>query len=347
MTASDIATIDANALLELDTVSDGPVDLSHLSPEKRDRLKMCVGEWHGAAKRLVTELYTMSHQLAEMREILGEQFYSFCEHELGIKRRTVFRYLQVNKVLSVHFMDNGKLTIADHSITQRALLLLSPTTDSSVMDEVKTAMNDGKIVDAALLQEMLARHKAESEMRLASAQAESQAALRTMDRKLELTELELARTKRDAESQEEMLRRNRQQAALLDEENRTLRAAATEVRFEKQDVEIVPPGYKSTLDAIQDKQQQLQKLTAEEESLQRSVVVLNERHAQAQAQLDSMLASTANFRELQAAVEALMSRYPIDTLVTLANRERSVKGAYHSLGTTMTLFGAQLIKAGE
>lgn len=348
MTLSGMVTVEETVVLDADRVSHVPVDLSSLPAEKLNELNVCVAEWRSAGRRLIRELFTMTQQLATMQEILQDQFYSYVDRELGVQRKTAYRYLHINKVLISHFTNDGQLTLTDsQNITQRALMLLSPTTDSAVMDEVKTALTAGQTVDVPYLQEVISRHEAEHATRLASAQAEAQAAVKALERRLEQTELQLARSQRDADSQAEMLRRNKETAQLLEQENRELRSAATEVRYEEKQVEVIPPGFKSVAEAIEAKELQLSELAQAEQRLKQGVEELNAQRSNAQQELDSLVASTANFRSLQAQLETLIGRYPMDTLVALANRERSIKAAYQALGQTMSLFGEQLIRAGD
>lgn len=345
MSASEVGFL-AQQVVEFDAESDAvsAVDLTDISDENRAVLHTCVAEYRSAGRRVVSELLTMTEQLVRIQEIVGgRRFYPFVRNELGLSKRTISRYLHLHKVLQQHFAIEGKVPLSvANSISSRALELLSPDTDASVIQEVRSVIDGGGKIDSRAVEAILAKREADHAAALASAQADAQAATRSLDRSRDQHAVELARAQRELSSQTELLRRAEQNSQILEEENDALRRQSTEVRFEEKKVEIVPPGYSSIQEAIDAKKGELTDLAAREESTARSIAALEEQRQTMEAKLIAFNASVGQFIAMKDQVDALISTFPLASLKELAAGDKNISTALSALGQTMTLFGEQL-----
>lgn len=147
--------------------------LADLSSDSLIRLRMSVSEFRSSGRRLIGELYVMTQQLCVMQEILGDNFRSFVQSELDLGNRMISRYMHINKVLKTHFSHNGQVDLSEaNAFTQRALALLSPTTDSHVVDELRVIASQGKNIDHHVVMEAMNKAEADAVAQLASAQAD-------------------------------------------------------------------------------------------------------------------------------------------------------------------------------
>ncbi|UTY55887.1 hypothetical protein [Massilia sp. erpn] len=325
-----------------------PLDLADVSEENRAVLNTCVAEYRSAGRRVVSELLTMTEQLVKMREILGDRhFYPFVRNELGLKKRTITRYLHLNKVLQQHFAVEGKVPLAvTNSISQRALLLLSPETDAAVIQEVKAVIDDGGKIDSRAVEQILAEREAAHAAQLAGAQAEAQSAARALERQRDQHVLELARAQRELGSQTELLRRAEETSQILEQENDTLRRQATEVRYEEKKVEVIPAGFTSLQEAIDAKRGEINALASEQDGIAGNIAALKEKRRVLEQQLAPLSDGVDDFLALKGQIEALITRFPLGLLKELGVGDKTVKLALAGLGQTMKLFGEQLSAAG-
>jgi hypothetical protein len=348
MSASEVGFL-AQQVVEFDAESDAvtAVDLTDISEENRAVLHTCVAEYRSAGRRVVSELLTMTEQLVKIQEIVGgRRFYPFVRNELGLSKRTISRYLHLNKVLQQHFAIEGKVPLSlTNSISSRALELLSPDTDASVIQEVRSVIDAGGKIDSRAVEAILARREAreaDHAAALASAQADVQAATQSLDRSRDQHAVELARAQRELSSQTELLRRAEQSSQILEEENNALRRQSTEVRFEEKRVEIVPPGYSSIQEAIDSKKGELSELAAREESTARNIAALEEQRRAMEEKLAAFNASVGQFIAMKDQVDVLISTFPLASLKEMAAGDKNIAAALSALGQTMTLFGEQL-----
>jgi hypothetical protein len=321
------------------------LDLGDLSSENLIRLRMSVSEFRSAGRRLIGELYVMTQQLCVMRDILGERFRVFVESELGLTPRTISRYMHINKVLNVHFTVDGQVDLNEaNAFTQRALALLSPTTDNHVVEELRELASQGKSIDHNVVMEVMNKSEADAVAQLASAQADLTSKTRQLAEMQQQRELERARNQREMESQAEMLRRGEQRRKDLEEEIAKLQAQETEVRYEPK--EVVPEGYATVEEAIRAKTRELQSLASQRDAVAADISTLTEQQQKLQDAVQQTSASAAQFIAMKEQAEALIAQFPIALLKSLSDKNPTVRSAIASLGETFVLFGQQLSKAG-
>jgi hypothetical protein len=352
MAVNEVAFL-AVADAEHDLVADDDIpanyDLTGVSEGDLSVLKTCVTEYNSAARRVVSELVVMTEQLATIQKIIPRRrdFYAFARNELGVGKRTITRYLHLHKVLQQHFAVDGKVPAQIGSaFSQRALLLLSPDTDESVILELKSVIDEGGKVETKDVESLLAKRDAEHRAQLASAQADLQAVSRELGRTRDQAAIELARTQRELSAQTELLRRAESNGRVLEEENTTLRRQATEVRYETKHVEIIPAGYASVQEAIEKKEGELSELTTRQHSAAENVAALEAQKAALEEKLANFRAGIDEFLAMKDSVEALIGKFPMGMVKEMGAGDKTVKAAMTSLGRTMILFGEQLNSAG-
>jgi hypothetical protein len=321
------------------------LDLSDLPDEDVMRLRMAVSEFTSSGRRLIGELYVMTQQLCVMREILGERFRTFVEAQLGLAPRMISRYMHINKVLNTHFTIDGQVDLAEvNNFTERALALLSPSTDTQVVEELRVLASQGKSIDHNVVINAINQADADAVAQLASAQADLTAKTRQLADMTQQREIERARNQREVESQAEMLRRADQRRNDLEEEIAKLRSAQTEVRFEVQ--EKVPAGYATAEEAVNAKNRELDILTAQRQAVSNEIAELTEKQKSIETSIQQTTAGTAQFLKMKEQADALISQFPMALLKSLSEKDPTVKSAIASLGETFVLFGQQLTKAG-
>jgi hypothetical protein len=325
----------------------GEIDLNDLSEENRAALHSCVSEYRSAGRRVVSELLIMTEQLVKIQEIVGgRRFYPFVRNELGLSKRTISRYLHLNKVLQQHFAVEGKVPLSvANAISSRALEMLSPDTDEAVIQEVKSVIDGGGKIDSRSVETILAKREADHTAALAGAQADVHAATQALERSRDLHAVELARAQRELTSQTELLRRAEQNGQILEEENAALRSQSTQVRFEEKRIDVIPPGYTSVQDAIASKQAELDDLAAREESANRMLAALEQQRREMEEKLALFNASVGEFVAMKNQVDHLISTFPLASLKEMAASDKTINAALSTLGQTMMLFGEQLKSA--
>lgn len=321
------------------------LDLSDLPAEDLMRLRMAVSEFSSSGRRLIGELYVMTEQLRVMRDILGDRFREFVEAQLGLSPRMITRYMHINKVLNAHFSVDGKIDLAEaNSFTQRALALLSPSTDTQVVEELREMASQGKSIDHNVVINALNQAEADAVAQLASAQADLTTKTRQLAEMAQQREVERARNQREVESQAEMLRRAEQRRSDLEEEIEKLRSQETQVQF--QEKEVVPAGYASAEEAIAAKTRELDTLIAQRESVSTEIAALTDQQKKLQTAVQQTNAGAAQFLAMKEQADTLIAQFPIALLKSLSEKDPTVKSAIASLGETFVLFGQQLTKAG-
>lgn len=338
---SAVSSSDTSVLrAELDAL-----DLSDLSAESVTRLRMSVSEFRSSGRRLIGELYMMTTQLCVMQDILGDRFRPFVEAQLGLAPRMVSRYMHINKVLSTHFSRDGQIDLSEaNAFTQRALALLSPTTDTHVVEELRVLASQGKSIDHNVVMEVMNKSEADAVAQLASAQADLTAKTRQIAEINQQREVERARNQRELDSQAEMLRRAEQRRTDLEEEIEKLRSQETEVRFEAK--EVVPEGYASVEEAISAKTRELEMLATKRQAVSNEIETLTEQQQRLQDAVKQTSVSASQFLAMKEQTNALIAQFPIALLKSLSEKDPTVKAAIASLGETFVLFGQQLGKAG-
>lgn len=321
------------------------LDLSDLPAESMMRLRMSVSEFRSSGLRLLGELYMMTTQLKVMQEILGDRFRAFCAAELKLEPRSVSRYMHINKIISTHFEVDGKVDLDEvNAFTQGALALLSPTTDTTVVAELRELAQQGTRIDPKVVMEVMNKSEADAVAQLASAQADLTAKTRQIAEINQQREVERARNQRELDSQAEMLRRAEQRRTDLEEEIAKLRSQVTEVRFETK--EVVPEGYASVEEAINAKTRELDQLAAKRQAVSSEIETLTEQQQRLQDAVQQTSASASQFLAMKEQTNALIAQFPIALLKSLSEKDPTVKAAIASLGETFVLFGQQLGKAG-
>ena len=335
------------AVLDTNVVRTGySMIMNRLSSEDVMRLSMCVSEFRSAGRRLIGELYVMTQQLCVMREILGDDFRAFVQSELDLGNRMISRYMHINLVLKTHFTVNGQVDLTEaNAFTQRALALLSPSTDSHVVDELREIAAQGKTIDEKVVIEAMHRAEADAVAQLASAQADLTTKTRQLEDLQQQREVERSRTQREVESQAEMLRRAEQRRVDLEDQIQRLRLQATEVRFETK--EVVPEGFASVEDAIAEKNRELTMLLEKRQAISDEIESMSDQQKKQQDALKQTDASSSQFLLMKDQADALIAQFPLPFLRSLSGKDKAVKAAIIALGETFTLFGQQLAKAGE
>lgn len=340
-----VADVDMDGDLMSDADIPATYDLSGVSEGDLSVLKTCVTEYNSAARRVVGELVVMTEQLATIQKIIPRRrdFYAFARNELGVGKRTITRYLHLHKVLQQHFAVDGKVPAqVGSAFSQRALLLLSPDTDESVILELKSVIDEGGKIETKDVESLLAKREAEHAAQLAAAQADLQKLSRELDRTRDQAAIELARTQRELSAQTELLRRAETNSEMLEEENTSLRRQATEVRYETKNVEIVPAGYTSVQEAIDKKEGELSELASRERSVAESIAALEAQKTALEEKLAAFHAGIDDFLNMKDTVEALIGKFPMGMVKEMGAGDNAVKSAIASLGKTMILFGEQL-----
>lgn len=328
--------------IQLQTAS--TLNLSDLSSDDMLRLRMSVNEFRSAGRRMVGELYVMTTQLSVMKEILGDRFRAFVEGELGLSPRMVTRYMHVHNVLNTHFMVEGKVDLSEaNAFTQRALALLTPTTETTVVESLREMAREGTTINEKIVMDVMSKAEEDAVAQLASTQADLTARTRELDSERQAREVERARAQREISSQAELIRRGEQRAKDLEDDLQKLQKQATQVQF--QDKEVVPAGYASVEAAIAAKTAELQALANQREALSTSVQNLTEQQQQLQVSIEQTNAGAEKFLEMKAQADALIAHFPTALLKSLSESDPTVKAAIASLGQTMVLFGQQLAKA--
>jgi myosin heavy subunit len=323
----------------------GALDLSDLSSENLMRLRMSVSEFRSSGRRLIGELYVMTQQLCIMRDVLGERFRAFVEAELGLAPRMISRYMHINKVLNTHFSVDGQIDLNEaNAFTQRALALLSPSTDTQVVEELRELASQGTTIDHNVVMNALNQAEADAVAQLASTQADLTAKTRQLAEIAQQREVERARNQREVESQAELLRRAEQRRNDLEEEIAKLRSQETQVRFEEK--EVVPAGYTSVEEAISAKNRELESLVGQREAVSAEIGTLTEQQKKLQEAVQQTSASASQFLAMKEQADTLIAQFPIALLKSLSEKDPTVKAAIASLGQTFVLFGQQLAKAG-
>lgn len=323
-----------------------PVDLTSLSAEDALRLRMSVLEFRSAGRRLIGELYVMTEQLCVMSDILGDSFRDFARNELGLANRMISRYMHINMVLKTHFTVDGKVNLDEaNAFTQRALALLSPTTDTEVVDQLRELAAQGASIDDKVVLEVMNRSEADAVAQLASAQADLASKERELTDLAQRREIERARHMREGESQAEMLRRSDQRRKDLEEEIAKLRAQPAEVRFEPK--EVVPEGFASVSDAIAAKTRELEGLSAKRNEVAADVEALAQQQKNLQQAVQAASVGAAQFMAMKEQADKLIAQFPIALLKSLSDESPDVSAAIASLGSTFVLFGQQLNKAAQ
>lgn len=343
MTPSVVNESNATALQHFSSDSTS-LDLNDLSSECLIRLRMSVSEFRSAGRRLVGELYVMTTQLCVMRDILGDRFRPFVERELDLSARTVSRYMHMHKVLTTHFMVEGKVNLDEaNAFTQRALALLSPTTDSQVVLDLRELASKGEHIDEKLVLEVMSKAEEDAVTKLASTQADLTALTRDLESVRQAREVERAKAQRELASQSEMLRRGEQRSRDLEQEIAKLRGQETQVRFEEK--EVVPAGYASVEAAIAAKTGELAALAGQRDEISTEIQSLAERQSKLRQAVEQTNAGAAQFVAMKEQADALIAHFPLALLKSLSEKDQTVKAAIKTLGQTMVLFGEQLAKA--
>jgi len=321
------------------------LDLGNLSSEDQMRLRMSVSEFRSSGRRLIGELYVMTQQLCLMRDILGDRFRSFVEAELGLAPRMISRYMHINKVLNTHFTVDGQVDLNEaNAFTQRALALLSPSTDTSVVEELRALASQGTTIDHNVVINALNQAEADAVTQLASAQSDLTAKTRQLADLAQQREVERARNQREVESQAELLRRAEQRRSDLEAEIEKLRSQETQIKFEEK--EVVPAGYASVEEAINAKNRELESLVGQREAVAAEIGTLTEQQKKLQDAVQQTSASATQFLAMKEQADTLIAQFPIALLKSLSEKDPAVKTAIASLGETFVLFGQQLSKAG-
>lgn len=335
--ATNIAISEPSAVPSFNNNLTSGIDLSEFSHQQVMEIQLYVGQFRMSQQRLGKELLYMTQQLVWLQEILKEKFQQFAYIELKIQPRTLRRYLSVNKVLRAKFMTDGEINYVQASqFTQNALVLLSPETDEEVMTELRAMADKGVKIDEQAVRKLLESQNQDYEARLASTQAEADAAIKELEAIKTQRELEVARLERKLSSNEELLRRAAENKAALEEENAKLQKSTTTVEI--QEVEVVPAGYKSTMEAVNEAKRALADANAQVEQLKK-------RSEEIKASIAELECGADEVMKLKSQVDTLLTKYPVSRLKALSSADGNIQALIAGLGHSMIEMGRQLTTA--
>lgn len=321
-------------------------DFGDLDTTQQLALRICVSEFRSAGRRVASELFAMTSQLAVMQEILGPRFMDFAVAELGLNSRTVYRYLHSHAVLKAHFSSGELINVGEASnFTQNALALLSPSTDELVISELKLLAQEGKKIDEKIVRQVFERQEESQAGLLASAQAELAMTSKSLDRERQLREAEQGRTGRELANNAELLRRSEQTRDALIAEIEVLKQKETIVTTQTVEVEIVPKGYSTAEEAVKAKTDELNKLNDQIRLTTKSLDESAEKKRVLDEKLAELSAGAEEFLQLKSQLDSLMVKFPIAMMKAMSSSDKTIKSAIKGLGQTMVCFGNQLTSA--
>lgn len=333
-----------------DVIKASSIDLSDLTPDQYATLSTAAHLVAQANQAITMQMYVMAEQLQIMFQILGrDRFYVFASETFGLNRKRVERMFRIHRVLDAHFSEaQGKFhPHVVQNFSQSALLMLADDTESEaigeVIGELKELSKTGKVTEK-MVQELLDKHKRESDEGIKALNAELDLERRRAREAEERAQNDTARLRLQAESQAESLRRVTDERDELQSEYAQLEEKLRSVKPTEKIVEkeVAPEGYSSALEAVDDMNRKLREKSDELRRKQDELQALEQQSAQVRQQLDAKRAGADTYARLQERVEELMMMFPASLLASVAEADPEVKSAIHALGKALTIAGQQL-----
>lgn len=316
-----------------------------LDNDKLVALSLYVAEFREIEKRIANDFVTMSTRLALIKEILGEHFMPFAQQELGLKTRTIQRYLSLHQVMSNRFSHDGRIDIVEvQQFTQGALALLAPETDEDVITEIRTLAKSQKINEETIKQ-VIASRDADYEARLHLAASEAETATRKMHEAQQKLELETARQASLVARQEELTRRGKEQIAALEADLERAQKQETVVTEKVVEKEVVPEGYVTLAEAIDDATRKLNKAKLDAETAEREASAAQLKADALKSDLRAVELDTQDFGRVKRLLDEVMAALPRAQIEALSNSNPDLKKAFHDTGSALVFFGNSLVAA--
>lgn len=317
------------------------IDLSDLSNEQASAVRTLVGESRLLQRRIGYDQAHLAVRLSKLYDIVGKQrFAPFVQAELDISERTARRYLHVSRVIDAHFRDNqGRLELERvRKVNLKAFGLLSADTDDTVIADIKEIADNGGKVDEEAVKQILSARDVDYEARIASVEANAEAAKTALQSAREQHEAEMFRMSRQMETNSELLRRATAQLEALQEEHDAIKAKPiVEERIVTK--EVVPQEYTDVVEAVSAEQRKLSEIQSKRAHTEQQIAEL-ERQRQ---QLAESQAGAEEILKLREQIESIMLKYPIARMHAITATDQSNKALVESLGTTMIDLGKQLL----
>jgi hypothetical protein len=312
---------------------------ANLPNEQVTQLHVLTAEFRSSQKLIANEIIVSGTKLAQLQELLGDQFFNFAERELGLHRRTIMRYLTVAKVVKQHFSTGDKINLKEVSnYTQSALLLLAPA-EESLIDEVKALAGTGQPINEKVVKELMAKVSEQDErVRLAEAEAESaRSQLSAAQKDHELAQAR--QTSLNARTDERLLRAEELNRA-LQEENAQLRKAETIV--EEKLVPTLPKEFATLQDAVAQESAKLKTVQDAVAKAQREAKQTEERIEEVRAEFAALSQQSADLKAVQQKIEELLRDLPVANLQALSANDPNAKAALGNMGKLLIQLGESL-----
>lgn len=323
------------------------VDFADLSSEHLTALQFCVGQFRLNQHRMLETYFASAQLLFQIKEIVGgDRFMEFATTELGLKPRTIQRYMRMDKTLLQHFSENGQINVKEASMfTQRALLLLSPETDEEIISEIKALVNQGEIINESTVRRIIDRHDADLEAQVVSAQAETEFANTELKKVTERSELLAARLQNQLNKQDEQVRRLTEQRSALEEEIEVLKKQETVVTEKTVEVEVVPAGFKSAQEATEAAQKQLALAIEKKDRVDAEILEAEGKRTSILENVSVIEAGNEEFLKIKSQIDGILLKYPAALLRAVSNSSPTAKTALENAADAMILLGNQLRSA--
>lgn len=289
------------------------------------------------SNRRIGDLFVLTETLAQVKAITGENFYAFAEQQMGIRPRTIRRYMHIHTVLEAHFQTNGRIDPVEmRNFTQRAFDLLGPDTDDGIILELRTIAQAGQSVDEKTVKKLLETRDGDHQTEVASLQAEIKTVRQEASAGLNRLQVENAKLITQDQNTQELVRKLTEQRSALDLEMEELRRQTVQVQFV--DKEILPAGYLSAADAIKD-------ATAKKEEIEGSIVALQQKKNDLESQIQFVTAGAEEFLNMKEQVDGFLLKFPVAMIRAVSSTDLAIKQHIEVLSACMLQFGHQLQKA--
>lgn len=322
------------------------IDLSDLPSHSVASVKASLGQVRMSQQRLGRELLYMIQHLVWIKDILGDRFNAFVQAELNIPSRTLSRYFSIQKVLEAHFSDDGKVNLVQASqFSQNALCLLSSTTNDEVMTELREMADKGQAINEAMVTKVLNEHDTDYKAQLASTQAEADAARREADRLKQRSDAETLRFERVLANNEEQLRRSELERAALAETVQKLEKEAVQVIEKTVEVEVVPPGFTTVVDAVNATNVLLEEAKKKHAAVEEEIKEIKATSATLKQSIAELEGGAEEFIKLKQQLDSIIVKYPSALLSAMSDIDGNIKKVIKGLGLSFVELGNQLTSA--
>lgn len=317
-----------------------------LDNDKLVALSLAVAEFREIENRIANDFVTMCTRLSMIKEILGEHFLRFAQDELGLKLRTIQRYLNLHQVMSTHLSNGGRIDIGEaRQFTQGALALLAPVTDDDVISEIRTLAQGGNKITEETIKQVIASRDVDYEARLKLAASETELAIKKMHEAQQKLELETARHSSSMVKQEELTRRSKEHVAALEADLERLRKQETVVSEKVVEKEVIPAGYATLAEAIDAATSNLNKAKLEAQAAEREAAEAKIKADALKSGLQAAVLDTQDFGRVKTLLDEVMAALPRAQIQALSGSNPDLKKAFHETGAALVFFGNTLVAA--